>query len=330
MKWTASRIWNITLVADVPARESSGGISCPSCHAPDSRLIGVIPPSCTFAGCTLDQELSGGDLRRCSGCHILFRHPFPSQQDLDRLYRSGHPESWATPFEQRTDWKLVSRWLGTTKGIKRILDVGCFDGRLLEFIGQEYEWVGVEMHEEAARRARNRGVDVVCTDFAGLSELQINADAALAVDVIEHSPDPREFLASLVSNVRPGGYIVVTTGNSEALSWRLMGSRYWYCHIAEHLTFISPAWARQVAPRLGLTVEHLGFFSHADGARPLARVFYESSSNFLLRFAPRLFAALRRHGVGGIDLERFPGLAYAPPYWMTAKDHLMVCFQRQQ
>jgi SAM-dependent methyltransferase len=230
--------------------------------------------------------------------------------------------------EQRTDWWLIREWLKKRQGVKQVMDVGCFDGRLLEYLGHDYAWLGVEIHEEAARRAHARGVDVVCNDFAKLSELNVGVDVALAVDVIEHSFDPKTFLASLAACVRPGGYVVVSTGNTNAPSWWLMGARYWYCHIAEHLSFINPAWAENVAPQLGLEVEYMRLFSHAEGRASIKQRAYETTANLILRFAPKVFALLRRFGAGGIDLDRYPGLALAPTYWMSAKDHMLVVFRK--
>lgn len=292
------------------------------------RHIGAIPPSSTFAGRMLEQELAGGALWRCCGCQLHFRYPRPSGDELNKLYQLGAADSWPTPVEQRTDWRLIRECLNARQGVRRVMDVGCFDGRLLEFLGRDYVWLGVEIHEEAARRARVRGVDVVSSDFDKLSELNADVDVALAVDVIEHSFDPKKFLATLASCVRPGGYVVVTTGNTDAPSWRLMGARYWYCHIAEHLSFINPSWAVNVAPQLGLEIEYLRLFSHAEGRAGLKQRVYETSANLVLRFAPKLFAMLRRFGAGGIDLDRYPSLALAPPYWMSAKDHMLVVFRK--
>lgn len=314
---------------DVLVAGEAGTVVCPSCESLETHSLGVIPPSNTFAGRTLEPELSGGDLWKCTGCHLLFRYPRPSREELNRLYLSGNTDSWATPVEQRTDWHLIREWLKAQKEVRRVMDVGCFDGRLLEFLGGDYEWLGIEIHEEAAQRARIKGVDVLSNDFANLPALNVEVDVALAVDVIEHSPDPKLFLTSLASCVRPGGYIAVTSGNTEASTWRLMGSRYWYCHIAEHITFINPSWAERVAPQLGLEVETLRLFSHTEGQASLKQRAYETTANLLLRFVPKLFALLRRSGAGGIDLGRYPGLALAPPYWMSAKDHMLVVFKKR-
>ena len=302
--------------------------ACPGCHSTNLIQLGPIAPSNIFAGRLLEKELAGGALWQCFNCHLLFRYPRPSGEELNTLYQSGCVDSWSTSVEQRTDWRLIREWLKAQKEVRRVMDVGCFDGRLLEFLGRNFEWFGIEIHAEAAQRARIKGVDVVSNDFANLPALNTEVDVALAVDVIEHSLDPKLFLTSLAACVRPGGYIAVTTGNTEAPTWRLMGSRYWYCHIAEHISFINPSWAEVVAPQLGLEIETLRLFSHAEGEATFKQRIYEASANLLLRFAPKLFGLLRRFGAGGIDLARHPGLALVPPYWMSAKDHMLVVFRK--
>lgn len=315
-------------MADYTLADLVHAVVCPGCGSARTLAIGAIPPGNAFAGRLLERERDGGCLWRCLDCHLLFRHPRPDETELNLLYQSGHADSWATPEEKRTDWRLIREWLHAQSGVKRVLDVGCFDGRLLEFLGHDYEWLGIEIHEAAAARARARGVKIIGKDFTGLPALHTGADVVLAVDVIEHGLDPKSFLVGLAACARPGGYVVVSTGNTGAAAWRLMGGRYWYCHIAEHMSFINPDWARCVAPMLGLEVINVRKFSHADGRVSFLQRVYEIAGNLVLRFAPSLFAILRRAGMGGIDLRRYPGLVFAPPYWMGARDHMLVVFRR--
>ena len=303
-------------------------IKCPSCTADELRCIGEIPPSYFFAGHALGSPLSGGSLYECLTCHLFFRFPRSSPKDLNALYASGSAENWPSPMGSRTDWRLIRDWIRTKKGIRHILDVGCYDGRLLESIGQGFLLYGVEIHEDAARRATSRGVEIIGSDFADLSDLGPIADLTIASDVIEHSADPKQFIAALASTVRPGGYILITTGNTDAMSWRLMGSRYWYCFIAEHISFINPGWVKHIAPQLALELEHLSPFSHSDSSRALRARIYEFTTNLLLRFAPAFFAFLRRRGFGGINLQTYPELDLSPPGWITARDHMLLVFRK--
>jgi len=302
-------------------------VLCPSCGADRVHQVGPIPPSNIFAGRVLDRVLQGGFLWKCQDCHLGFRHPRLLRSEVDELYRLGNSESWPTLAEGRADWMLISKMISSFPGIRRILDVGCFDGRLLEYLGKGYERLGVEMHKEAAERARERGASIVAGNYSELPSCRIEVDAVLAVDVIEHSYDPLEFLACLISAVRAGGIIVITTGNTDALTWRLMGSRYWYCHIAEHLSFMNPQWVQKAAHRLGLEVLAIVQFSHMDGSKFSQRL-REVTANLIYRTSLPLFSWLRRSGVGGIDVRRHPDLLHAPPYWMSARDHMLVVFRK--
>jgi len=307
---------------------SQDTLLCPVCQSTDTFRLGAIAPSNLFAGTILDFELDGGDLIKCKNCYLVFRYPRPSKQDLDKLYESGNIDNWAIPGEQRTDWSLVKEWLGSQIKIQKVLDIGCFDGRFLEFLGGNYQRLGLEIHQEAARRACERGIDVIGHDFEQMSSYKANADLAVAIDVIEHTLDPVAFLEAVSDNVREGGFIALTTGNTDSFTWRLMGGQYWYCHIAEHVSFINPLWIGQIAPKLGLEVQSLQLFSHDGDAASLKQKLKEAVANLTLRFFPKLFGYLRANGFGGIDLKRYPGMALSPPYWMTAKDHLFVVFKK--
>ena len=291
-------------------------------------LIGDIAPSYAFAGRLLDRKIEGGKLYRCKRCHFVFRYPQLTVAELNALYRSGDEKSWSSNTTQRNDWRVIRNWLMPKKGIERILDIGCFDGGLLEYLGRDYCWLGIELHERAASHAQSRGVQIVGHNFKDIPVLQPPVDAVIAVDVLEHASDPKSLLRAATSCVRPGGYVVISTGNSDAGTWRLMGSRYWYCHIAEHISFINPYWVRYVAPQLGLKIELIELFSHAEGRVRLRQKLYEASANLLLRVSPRLFALMRRFGIGWIDHCRYPDMALTPPYWMSARDHMMVVFRK--
>ncbi len=301
---------------------------CPSCHSEKVHLIGPIPASNIFAGRVLEKSIKGGELWKCLSCHLFFRYPRLSKAEIDQLYKSGNPESWQTQPSQRADYQIIREWISGITGIKRILDVGCFDGQLLQFLDGDYQRFGVEIHQAAAQRAQKKGIIILGTDFSDLPAIDGHMDVVLAVDVIEHSYDPKAFLKSLKNLVVADGYIAITTGNTDSSSWRLMGSQYWYCHIAEHLSFINPSWAYIAAKELGLEVVRIDTFSHSKDRMSLSKRLYEALSNFLLKFFPNIFKFLRRFGAGNIDTNRNPELALTPPYWMSAKDHMLVVFKK--
>jgi hypothetical protein len=144
------------------------------------------------------------------------------------------------------------------------------------------------------------------------------------MDVIEHVSHPGKFLASLVKATRPGGLIIISTGNTAAMPWRLMGGMYWYCSIAEHISFINPRWCKHTAEELGLAIEDLVTFSHEPAKVPEACV--QAAANLLYRCLPSLAYTLRRFYAQSKSKACRPA-DRTPPHWRSARDHLLVAFR---
>lgn len=250
----------------------------------------------------------------------------PSATQLNRLYQQAAETNWQYDAAQRSDWEMARSWTERYYTGGRILDVGCFDGAFLDTLDPSWDRYGVELNEQAVQRARQRDVDILAHDIEALPHIEQHFEAVTAFDLIEHVPDPRKLLQQMASLTLPGGIIVVATGNRQAATWRLLGSRYWYCWLPEHLAFISEAWCRQAAETLGLTLLHTKRFSH--NFQPTPRLIAsEAAKNMLYRFLPQAFYALRAAGMGDIDTSHDPNLKKAPPMWTTARDHLIAIFR---
>ncbi len=82
----------------------------------------------------------------------------------------------------------------------------------------------------AARHAEAGGVavDYRCATAEALAEAGERFDVVLALEVVEHVPDPDAFMATACSLVRPGGLFVLSTINRTAKSFALaiVGAEY--------------------------------------------------------------------------------------------------------
>lgn len=122
-----------------------------------------------------------------------------------------------TPAGYYRDVKPVLLDLVDPTGL-RILDAGCAsggNGELLKHAGAREVW-GVELDQAAADEARGRLDGVVTGDLATVTLEALGGepfDAILAIDVLEHLPDPRAALARLVTMLRPGGTLVACIPN---------------------------------------------------------------------------------------------------------------------
>jgi len=149
-----------------------------------------------------------------------------------------------------------------------VLDVGCGDGFLLEFLAHSrgIKGCGVDVSETAVEKARKRGLDVLRGDVASEEFSEDRTfDYIIISEVLEHLSQPEDLVLRLRENFRK--HMIVTVPNSGFVGERLrllLGRfpKQWFLHPAEHLRFWTAAdfvfWARQ----LGLSVE--GIFGMMD------------------------------------------------------------------
>lgn len=297
---------------------------CPSCGAAGPVRLGPIPASPRFAGNLLPHAIPGGNLYRCTGCALWFRHPRLSPAALGLLYAYGSPQAWSGESSPRPDWALIRAHLRRFLPRGRVLDVGCFDGELLASLGDAYACFGVEMNMAAAQRARARGVTLLARDIDQLAHSDERFDALIATDVVEHMADPRRFLGTCARLLAPGGLMLVSTGSTDAWTWRLMGGGYWYCANAEHLSFLNEAWVRRCSALLGLTPVALETFAH-DPSR--LRAAAQLAMNLAYRVAPGVLSGARRWLARDPQTRAREDLRCAPPSWSTARDHMLFALQ---
>jgi ubiquinone/menaquinone biosynthesis C-methylase UbiE len=100
--------------------------------------------------------------------------------------------------------------LGLPPGIE-ILDAGCGSGRTLQELADLGTVSGIELNEQAAALARDRGLgEVRIGRLEALPWPDASFDLITCLDVIEHTPDDRATLAELARVARSGGWLLMT------------------------------------------------------------------------------------------------------------------------
>jgi SAM-dependent methyltransferase len=216
----------------------------------------------------------------------------------------------STRYRQDLSKGLFGKYLSAMRFLPpsgSILELGCASGDFSRVLmDRGFEVAGVELDGEAAELARAAGVEVRQMDLA-LDEFPqaMNArfDAVLAMDVIEHVPEPSRLLRKLRQSLRDPGRVIVTGPNVAywAVRWALLRGRWQYVEAGildrDHLRFYTfDTWV-ELANSCGFDVVRS---EACDGFIPLEHRWLKipllcrcvpAIKRILMRRYPRLFAS---------------------------------------
>lgn len=215
---------------------------CRVCGSKHTEFLGLLPEQNYFAGKLINQTLPETSLYKCNSCLLLLRHPILPASDYNALYEKADSYVWINSnVESRPDMVLVKKIILNKKSTCKVLDVGCYTGDLLASLPSNCIKYGLEMSKEASKVSVARGVNVIGNDLYEI-KTDVKFDVIIAIDVIEHTQDPQEFLKELSIMLELDGVIIISTGNSDNWLWKYLKNRFWYSKFLEHISFIGEKW----------------------------------------------------------------------------------------
>jgi SAM-dependent methyltransferase len=181
------------------------------------------------------------------------------QGGVYRAYVQARELKYAT-FRGRM--AAIGRHAPTGSGTpRRLLDVGCACGYLVDVaLAHGYDAHGIEFAgaaiEQASPAARPR---IVQGNVDRLTAADLGRfDVVTAFDIVEHSLDPRGFLAHLHTLLRPGGLLVLTTPDTRHALRYLMGARWPMLQPLQHTFLFDRRSMRLLLERTGFALEAAG------------------------------------------------------------------------
>jgi len=156
-------------------------------------------------------EKDGRKIILCRKCG--YKHVFPmyTEEELEKYYEDVYAES--TPSYL---------WLEKVYNIKKwkksgsILDIGCWEGIQLEsFLKEGWQCTGIELNKRAASVAESIGIEVYQISIQNFFEKfsEKKWDVINIAYILEHIPNPLEFLKRLKCHLKKQGIIIVEVPN---------------------------------------------------------------------------------------------------------------------
>jgi SAM-dependent methyltransferase len=181
---------------------------------------------------------------RCPGCELIF---FPAHSvDTHQLYtekyfRGGEYLDYVEDKQviQENFQKRIDE-LKRLKPAGRLLEIGCAYGFFLDLARKHWDVKGVDISPEGIRHARETlGLDVEQSDFLAMPDQPESYDIICMWDTIEHLPQPVRLIEKASRWLKPGGLLVMTTGDIGSWVARFRKEKWRQIHPPTHLYYFS-------------------------------------------------------------------------------------------
>lgn len=252
---------------------------CPICQSPPERLL-FSTPDTRFGDKTVYRVYA------CKNCNTAYTFPLPNSEILQTLYEKtysltqtpseGEPSDiYYSPYRgnsllQRKKLQLLGKTFKVIRKIfnlseddlislfekkeASILEVGCFEGRVLESYRKcGYENLsGTEVNAVAAKKAQEKGFTVYVGEITQPELVGKSFDAIVLNQALEHFESPGKTLEILSKKLVPGGRIYISVPNLDSFwLWRYYGPTWAHWHAPFHAVTFSPRSLRYLAHQTG-------------------------------------------------------------------------------
>ena len=234
------------------------------------KLINVICYYCGSSRSSLFDTENGFNLVKCGSCGLLYVNPRPSDEDISKGAETGL--HWG---EQTLDLTgifqdeqvnrfgdIINKFYGKKKPKKNSLwlDIGCGHGEFLyalnQNFGNEIKLKGCEPNLEKVKSAVSKGLDV---ESFYPDEHNMTYDYVSMLNVYSHLSNPLNSLNNWKKLVKPGGEILIETGDTTDLTKDTIAKPY---YLPDHLSFATKDIVVDILKRVGFEIIKIHYFRH--------------------------------------------------------------------
>jgi len=226
---------------------------------------------------------SNFDFYLCQGCSFQFVEPVTDFSSYNDAYYAGRGPDVSVDYEREYLNDFASPRMLEFQDLLRIarnhldrsphdnsvewLDFGCGTGGFLRFLSSNptelvrpsavLKITGYDVGSYVTRLSGSDAFQVV--DLDALNRMTSAFDVISCIEVLEHLPEPRPVLQLLSRLLKPGGLLILTTGNMQSPIAKFRGLSFGYRVPEIHVSFFNPALLESLYREAGLSPLHVKF-----------------------------------------------------------------------
>lgn len=238
----------------------------------------VPPPSCTFCKKKLTTYVLENilinknfyNLYKCDQCKIGMLHPFPSEEELTKLYSCGNYRTKTGKRFGSTIEFLI--YLGRLRKRRRIsqfvkvgkiLDIGCGRGLFLDVMRRGgWDPIGTELNEKTAFYAfKTYGLKVLHGDITQHKLLSQSLDAININQVLEHLKNPDQVIEESYRLLRKGGMLIISVPDLGSPQFAIGKKNWFLLDLPFHLFHFTEEGLENLLRKNKFKIKHIKRFS---------------------------------------------------------------------
>lgn len=157
-------------------------------------------------------EIESIDLYSCNDTGLRFFLPLKSAGG-EKMYSLLQEFPW---YYSTNKWEY-DRASEDLRNASNLLEIGCGTGAFLNIAKKQgIKCNGIEFNSRAISAAQSQGLQVEKISLEEVIQRGQRYDAVCAFQVLEHVPNPREFLMQLISLLNPKGILILAIPNGDS------------------------------------------------------------------------------------------------------------------
>src|SRR5687768_17585300 len=209
-------------------------------------------PLCNARKAEVDGTFHEHHLGHCTNCGMTYSLIEPTRSELEAHYADYPVRKVLSPVTALRYDELLEEFERYRKR-SRILDVGCGSGMFLERAAQKgWDVHGTEYGASSISATLSRGIPVIEGPLDPRNYVQASFDVICSFEVIEHLTHPSEELDVMISLLRPGGLLYITTPNFNCLDRRISKEKWSVVNYPEHLNYFNPSTLNSMLSKKGM------------------------------------------------------------------------------